>query len=510
VKARANNRERDIQRTPPHSVEAEQGVLGSMLQEHGGKEAIAEAAAQLRPEHFYVPKHQTVFTTICDLYDEGAPTDFITLTNRLRDQKLLESVGGAAFVTGLVNFVPTAVNVEYYIDIVREKYVLRQAVAAGTELVRRAHEEQDNPLAVWDEIESKVASIRSVHGRNGEVEFTVRPAAEILKLKLDEHDCLMGDRLLAKTAQLVIAGAAGIGKSRLHLQLAAACITGRDCCGFETHAKGLRWLILQTENSNRRLQDDLRALARKFGKDFLDLLFIHTIETDSDGFVALDDPTAVRNIEAAIRKYQPDIIGIDPLGDLGIGNLDTDADMRATCRVLNKVCRTGNPQRALVIVHHAITGKAGAAKATGWERSGFARNSKALLAYARGQINIAPGSPDNNDTLVIACGKNNLGKEFSTFAVRLNPDTMIYEVELDFDIEGWRQEITGGNQRRVFSPKVVAEIDWPQRELEKKALAKLVMDEVGCAKSRAYSLIDDAVRHQSVTFKQLTRTYAKK
>src|SRR5262249_42297407 len=101
-------------KTPPHSSEAEMGVLGSMLQEHGGGNAIAEAAVQLSPEQFYVPAHQTIFTTICDLYDESAPSDFITLTNRLRDQKLLDSVGGAAFITEIVTCVPTAVPARHY------------------------------------------------------------------------------------------------------------------------------------------------------------------------------------------------------------------------------------------------------------------------------------------------------------------------------------------------------------------------------------------------------------
>jgi hypothetical protein len=239
------------------------------------------------------------------------------------------------------------------------------------------------------------------------------------------------------------------------------------------------------------------------------LLLIHTIETESDGFVTLDDPTAVRNIEAAIRKYQPAIIGIDPLGDLGIGNLDTDLDMRSTCRALNKVCRAGDPQRTLAIVHHALTGKAGAAKATGWERSGFARNSKALLAYVRGQINIVPGSPDDNDTLVIACGKNNLGKEFSTFAVRLNPETMIYEVESDFDFEGWKEQV--GSAKGTGTPslkEVFRQLLKPGREYDKAQIAALLMKDKGIALATAYRWIDKGAREKLLRFNRTSEIYA--
>ena len=126
------------ERTPPHSVEAEQGVLGSMLQPHGGSEAIAEASVKIGAEYLYVPAHRTIFTTLVDLYDAGQAVDLITFTQSLRDKNLLDAVGGAGFITHLATFVPTATNVAHYLDIVRDKYILREAVAAGTELVRRA------------------------------------------------------------------------------------------------------------------------------------------------------------------------------------------------------------------------------------------------------------------------------------------------------------------------------------------------------------------------------------
>jgi hypothetical protein len=197
------------------------------------------------------------------------------------------------------------------------------------------------------------------------------------------------------------------------------------------------------------------------------------------------------------------------LRDFAIGDLNSDADMATTCRELGRVARAGNLNRAIIVLTHALTGRAGAAKAFGLERTGFARNSKVLHTWARGVINVIPGTEDSNDVLVLTCGKNSNGKEFPSVAVRLNAETMLYEVDEGFDIDAWRQEIVSGKERRVFSPKVVSELHWPHPELEKKQLAKLVMDEVGCGKSRAYSLIDDAVKDKCVAFKKQTRTYAK-
>src|SRR5439155_1142712 len=96
----------DIHRTPPHSVEAEQGVLGSML--ISPREAIGECVEKINEEYFYVPAHQTIYNVLVDLWNAGQAIDLITFTQVLRDRNLLETVGGAALVTSLFTFVPTA------------------------------------------------------------------------------------------------------------------------------------------------------------------------------------------------------------------------------------------------------------------------------------------------------------------------------------------------------------------------------------------------------------------
>src|SRR5205807_5394177 len=147
----------DIHRAPPHSVEAEQGVLGSML--ISPRDAIAECVEKINEEYFYVPAHQTIYNVLVDLWNTGQAIDLITFTQVLRDRNLLEGVGGAAFVTSLFTFVPTAANVGYYIDIVRDKYILRQIITAATESVRRAYEEQDEVGNLLDEVEQRIFAV---------------------------------------------------------------------------------------------------------------------------------------------------------------------------------------------------------------------------------------------------------------------------------------------------------------------------------------------------------------
>ncbi len=147
----------DIHRAPPHSVEAEQGVLGSML--IAPQEAIPAAIEKISDPYFYIPAHQTIYRVLREQWDAGHAIDLITFTQTLRDQNLLETVGGAAFVTSLFTFVPTAANIDYYLEIVRDKWILREIIATCTEGVRRAYDDQGEVNALLDEVEQSVFSV---------------------------------------------------------------------------------------------------------------------------------------------------------------------------------------------------------------------------------------------------------------------------------------------------------------------------------------------------------------
>ena len=237
-----------------------------------------------------------------------------------------------------------------------------------------------------EEIEQGDASEK----KNG---FTIRTPDEILEMVFNDDDIILGDRMMAEGQSCVIAAAGGLGKSRIALQLPACVTTGRKFLNFTTGKKNSNWLVLQTENSNRRLHDDLKRLKSWLGDEwpkFAARVKIHTVENDTDGFVNLDSPEAVANIQSAIQLHEADNIVIDPLNEFGIGDLNKDDDMRATLKALSRICRKGNPRRAILVLHHALTGKAGAARATGFDRASFGRNSKALFAWTRAQFNIAP------------------------------------------------------------------------------------------------------------------------
>jgi replicative DNA helicase len=176
----------DVHRTLPHSVEAEQGVLGSML--ISPREIIAECVEKINAEYFYIPAHQTIYDVLVELWNGGQGIDLITFTQILRDRNLLETVGGASFVTSLFTFVPTAANVGYYLEIIRDKYILRQIIAACTESVRRSFDEQDEVNSLLDEVEQKIFAVGEdrFKGQMPSMKDQVMEAIETIE-KLYEH-----------------------------------------------------------------------------------------------------------------------------------------------------------------------------------------------------------------------------------------------------------------------------------------------------------------------------------
>lgn len=341
--------------------------------------------------------------------------------------------------------------------------------------------------------------------------LTIRRPHEILEMEFSDTDCIAGDRLVAKGQPVVFCGPSGAGKSRLVLQFAAACVTGRKFVGFDTHGAGLKWLILQGENSNRRLRDDLLSLKRWCGDDWGAVeaaLTFHTLEGVEDYFMNLDDPEFVCRAERVIDQEQPDVICFDPLNNFAIGDPNKDADMRATCQAISRMAFRGNAERVPLVVHHALTGKAGAARATGYERASFGRNSKVLHGWSRGQINIVPGNEDDNDVLVLSCGKNSNGREFAPFAVRLDQTTMIYEIDPEFDLEAWGIEIGGAKPKSPVCTVDSVTVALKRGPLSKKALRDALMEETGCGKSLAYKCVQKAEEKHAIARDPRTDAYA--
>ncbi|MBF0253941.1 MAG: replicative DNA helicase [Candidatus Omnitrophica bacterium] len=119
-------------RIPPQNLEAEAAVLGSMMID---TEAIPRGIEKLTAACFYHPPHRKVFETITYLFENSRAVDLVTLTEKLGSDGLLESVGGASYLAELAHSVPTSANIDYYINIVHDKFILRSLIQAATQIV---------------------------------------------------------------------------------------------------------------------------------------------------------------------------------------------------------------------------------------------------------------------------------------------------------------------------------------------------------------------------------------
>lgn len=148
----------DFHREFPQAPDAEKGVLCSILL--APKDVIGLAVeAGVTKETFYLPAHGEVYETLVELWNTNRPIDFITIAQYLRDRNKLDQIGGPAALNDLFVFLPTAANASYYIEILLEKYTLREIIKVCNEYSARSYEEQDNTQGLLDEVETKIFAI---------------------------------------------------------------------------------------------------------------------------------------------------------------------------------------------------------------------------------------------------------------------------------------------------------------------------------------------------------------
>ena len=123
----------ELGKVPPHDIEAEQAVLGSMLTD---KDAVMLAIEKLRPKDFYRDDNKSIYEAMKNLYDKAQPIDILTVNSELESMNLSEKIGGMEYIALLPEKVPTTANVEKYIQIVQEKSTLRELIKTGNEKIR--------------------------------------------------------------------------------------------------------------------------------------------------------------------------------------------------------------------------------------------------------------------------------------------------------------------------------------------------------------------------------------
>ena len=221
--------ERLVERVPPHSLDTEMAVLGSMLMDD---EAVPVALEMLQASSFYRDAHRKVFEAMTGLFNSQKPVDLVTLSEELKATGKLEEVGGADYLASLTSVVPTASNVQHYAKIVREKAMLRSLISAATQIVGRCYEDQDDADALLDRAEQLLFEIanRSLGAQAEPLKGMLSRTMETIErlyqrkemvtgLATGMHDLDVMTAGLQPADLIIVAGRPSMGKSSL-----ATCI----------------------------------------------------------------------------------------------------------------------------------------------------------------------------------------------------------------------------------------------------------------------------------------------
>ena len=146
----------DINRIPPHSVESEQSILGSIILD---KDAIITVAETINPSDFYKEAHKIIYESMLSLNSNNEPIDLITLIEELRKEGHLDNIGGISYLTSLSTIVPTTSNVKYYANIVKEKSVMRQLIKASNEIINLGYDASTDVQEILNKAEKNIFDI---------------------------------------------------------------------------------------------------------------------------------------------------------------------------------------------------------------------------------------------------------------------------------------------------------------------------------------------------------------
>jgi len=232
-----------LEKTLPHNLEAERAILGAILLDDSALLAVFET---LKPQDFYLDSHRKVLEKMIHLMNTSRPIDLVTLKDELQRSSELESVGGAAYLSGLTDGLPRAMNIEYYSQIVKEKSTLRRIIQISNEAMTRSYKDEESAEEILHHVEKGVFDIAnqqfhtSFSSITPIVDDVYKHIEELFNKKAPVTGLETGfvdlDRMtsgLHSSDLIIVAARPGLGKTSLCLNIAQhAAIRNGKCVGI--------------------------------------------------------------------------------------------------------------------------------------------------------------------------------------------------------------------------------------------------------------------------------------
>ncbi|MGD8930345.1 MAG: replicative DNA helicase, partial [Lysobacterales bacterium] len=228
-------------KVPPHSIEAEQAVLGGLLLSPRAFDQVADVVTET---DFYREDHRLIYRAICELSDRGRPCDAVTATEWFDSHGMVDQIDGGAYISQLVGSTPSAANVRAYAEIVRERSVLRQLIDVGSEITSGAFSSDGrDSKELLEDAERRVFAIADQGMRSGSSFVSVQDTIKIAIEKIQELHEFEGeitgiptgfrdfDKLTAGLQDsdlIIVAGRPAMGKTTLAMNIAESAAIKQD------------------------------------------------------------------------------------------------------------------------------------------------------------------------------------------------------------------------------------------------------------------------------------------
>jgi replicative DNA helicase len=338
----------EIERLPPQNVEAEELILGGILLD---PDAVGRVADLLKVDTFYLSAHQEIYRAALALHAQGSPTDLMCITAWLQDQGLLAKVGGQGKLAQLVDRTVSAVNVDQYAELIKDKFLRRQLIKASTEVTQSAYDTSKKLEVILDQAEQRIFSVTQDRVRQGLVateeilastfaELEQRSLGEVLPgLSCNFYDLDAMTQGFQRSDLIIVAGRPSMGKTALAVQVARQI--------SEIHKTGVA--IFSLEMSKEQLVQRLLSSESGIDSNYLRAGRIHetqweplsrAIGTLSQLSIYIDDSPnpSINELRSSARRLQAErpeglgLIMIDYLQLMGGGDA-TDGRVQELSRI---------------------------------------------------------------------------------------------------------------------------------------------------------------------------------
>lgn len=441
---------------------------------------------KLDPAAFYDLRHRTIFEHFKKMFKTGIVIDFISTQQSLKDGKILKEIGGVAYLSEVQDAAPSAANLSYYLEILREKFTLRQTIELCANITGRIHTHERDPESLMLAVRAELETITAAGLRQREPLLDIISPAQAREYQPNDEDFLIGQGLIMRGTVVNIGGQPGVGKSRLATSLAVAGARGNG--RWQNYPVRSQWrtLILQTENQGNRLKEEFETIPDEHD----DMI---RVSRSLPAGLAFGSAEFRQELAAYFDKWPFQMLILDPLND--IVTEDGQADFKEALQNV-RIAFAGRPMPCLVIVAHMRKPRAenGRGRKSGRELLHELSGTLAIGSTARTVFVVQAGSSAmEDDRIIFEVAKANDCKpdwlrEYGTRSAWHRKNGTFEPCE-DFDWTQW--DNPGDEERRAVTLEMIKECFIDGEELKAAQIARKIAEKYEIGESTVHRAIGE-------------------